>query len=61
MIALAVGLPEVLQDMKSERDENKSYKIAYGVVVALFIIYGLYAIKTSTWAMAYPYKFFWNH
>ena len=60
MIALAIGLLEVLQDMKSERDENKSYKIAYGVVVALFIIYGLYAIKTSTWAMAYPYKFFWN-
>ena len=60
MIALAIGLPEVLQDMKSERDENKSYKIAYGVVVALFIIYGLYAIKTSTWAMACPYKFFWT-
>ena len=60
MIALAVGLPEVLQDMKSERDENKSYKIAYGVVVALFIMYGLYAIKTSTWAMACPYKFFWT-
>lgn len=60
MIALAVGLPEVLQDMKSERDEDKSYKLAYGIVIALFVIYGLYALKISTWAMAYPYKFFWN-
>ena len=60
MIALAVGLPEVLQDMKSERDEDKTYKLAYGVVMALFIIYGLYMMKTSNWAMTYPYKFFWS-
>ena len=61
MVALAVGLPEVLQDMKSERDDDKTYKLAYGVVIALFVFYDLYVIKTSTWAMAYPYKFFWNH
>ena len=60
MIALAVGLPEVLQEMKSEREGDSTYKISYCVVVIIFIIYGLYAIKTSSWAMAYPYKFFWN-
>ena len=60
MIALAIGLPDILQDMKSEREGDRTYKISYCVVVIIFIIYGLYAIKTSSWAMAYPYKFFWN-
>ena len=59
MIALAVGLPEILQDMKSEIDDDRTYRIAYGIVMMLFIVYGLYAIRTSNWAMAYPYKFFW--
>ena len=60
MIALAVGLPEVLQDMKSERDDDKTYKLAYGIVIMLFLIYGLRGLRFSTWAMTYPYKFFWN-
>lgn len=42
---------------------NTNYRDSFILTVAIgacFIAFGIYAIKTTYWAMAYPYRFFWQ-
>lgn len=60
MISLCILLPEVFHGMNlkyAERDR----KIIYGVLIGLFSVYGLYVLRHGSWAMSYPYQFFWNY
>lgn len=56
MLSLVLLLPLVLKNMKVKENKN----IYTAIVVIVFAIYGLNSIKNSTWAMAYPYYFFWE-
>ena len=56
MIILVVLLPSVIANMKI----NTNNVIAGLSVSTAFAVYALYAIYSSTWAMAYPYHFFWE-
>ena len=56
MIILVVLLPSVISNMKI-----KTNNVIAGIATsASFALYALYAIYNSTWAMAYPYHFFWE-
>ena len=56
MIYSAIAIPNTISRMEDKR----SAKLANILLFGIFIIYGLYAFRTSTWAGTYPYKFFWN-
>ena len=57
MVALVIALPNIISRM-SDKNSNIISKLSIGTI---FIVYGLYAIYTSTWAMANPYLFFWQN
>ena len=57
MIILVLLLPSVISNMKI-----KTNNVIAGLSVSTaFAVYALYAISSSTWAMAYPHYFFWEN
>lgn len=56
MLPLVLLLPLILRNMKITNDKQ----IFATVIMVCFGAFGLYSIYTSTWAMAYPYHFFWE-
>lgn len=56
MIYLIVALPNTITQNKNKQE----YQTNYLLVLIAFLVFGLYSIRTSTWAMAYPYYFFWE-
>jgi len=56
MIALILLLPIVIKDM----DEKVDKPVFSIVIIISFVTFGLYCIYNSTWAMAYPYYFYWQ-
>lgn len=56
MIGGIIALPNVVMCMKN----RNSRMISALIIESIFVIYGLYAIYTSTWPRAYPYHFFWS-
>ncbi len=56
MPSLAVALPNILTTISNQRDR----RLLQYIIFAIFVIYGLYALATSSWPMAYPYYFFWE-
>lgn len=53
---LAIAIPNTITKNK----DRQEYQTNYILVLLAFVAYGLYAIRTSTWEMAYPYYFFWE-
>lgn len=59
MLPLCILLPEVLKEM---RVKQKFWRVLITWILgAIFLCYGLYSIKNGSWAMSYPYKFFWEN
>lgn len=56
MIYLIVALPNTITQNKNKQE----YQTNYLIILIAFLVFGLYSIRTSTWAMAYPYYFFWE-
>lgn len=56
MIYLTLALPEIIS---SKSRNSKDRYIIYLIFFTCFASFGLYSIYNSSWAMAYPYKFFW--
>ena len=56
MICLPILLPRVI----NQQTDVKTYKISKATVFLVFVVYGLYSIATTSWAMANPYHFFWE-
>ena len=54
---LAIALPNTVNLKKGNKRE---FQTNYIVILLAFVVYGLYAIRYSTWEMAYPYYFFWE-
>lgn len=57
MMSLILLLPSVMKEAKLEKREN--YLVTFGIMGA-FILFGLFSIYDSSWAMAYPYYWFWE-
>lgn len=57
MIFLALLLPKTLKNVESSEKVRKLIQV---VIIAIFIVYGIHALKTSTWACSNPYHFFWE-
>ena len=53
---LAIAVPNAITKNKNRQE----YQANYVIVLLAFLLYSVYAIRTSTWAMAYPYYFFWE-
>ena len=54
-IPLVLLLPLVVETM-----ENKKLAVFFKAAISVcFIVFGLYLLRTSTWARAYPYYAFW--
>lgn len=53
---LAIAIPNTITKNK----DRQEYQTNYVLVLLAFVAYGLYAIRNSTWAMAYPYYFYWE-
>ena len=56
MMPLVLLLPKVDGSMRVEQER----KLAKIVILACFVLYGLYAISSSKWAEANPYYWFWE-
>lgn len=56
MLSLVILIPNVIEKM----DSNLDKPIFKTAVVVAFGAFGLYSIYKSTWAMAYPYFFYWE-
>lgn len=55
MIHTIIAIPNTITNM----EDKKSSKLLNIIIFAAFVGFGIYSLKTSTWAMTYPYKFFW--
>ena len=53
---LMIAIPNTITKNKDKQE----YQTNYVLVLLTFMAYSIYAIRTSTWAMAYPYYFFWD-
>ena len=53
---LAIAIPNTITSNK----DRQEYQTNYVLVLLAFLAYSIYSIKTSTWAMAYPYYFMWE-
>ena len=53
---LMIALPNTITKNK----DRQEYQTNYVLVLLAFLAYGIYAIRNSSWAMAYPYYFFWE-
>ena len=62
MIYLAIALPNEVYNLKSKNGNvgRQEFILGYMFVFAVFVIYGIHAITTATWAQANPYHFFWE-
>lgn len=56
MLSAVITVPNTIMQLKNENN----FRLLFPLVQAIFTLYGLYAIANSTWAMAYPYMFFWQ-
>ena len=56
MIHAVIAIPNTIDKMKDKR----SAKLANIVIFTAFVGFGIYSLRNSTWAMTYPYKFFWD-
>jgi len=59
MVYLILLLPEVLVDMRSRMKTKDVQLIAFSIGT-FFLFYGLFSLRYSTWAMTFPYRFFWQ-
>lgn len=56
MPPLVIALPGIVKNMSA------NYRIiSRTAVMTIFVLYGLYALYSSSWPMAYPYHFFWSN
>ena len=53
---LMIAIPNTITKNKDKQE----YQSNYVLVLLAFLVYGLFAIRTSTWSMAYPYYFYWE-
>lgn len=56
---LVIALPNLTLEMDDNNSTGHTKTLFYIGVLMAFLLYGLYAIRHSTWARAYPYYFFW--
>ena len=56
VISLCILLPDVIMNMSSRK---LALLLEAGTAVC-FVLFGLYSIYTTDWAMAYPYHWFWT-
>lgn len=61
MIYLVLLLPKTVANINSKaNDDNKTETVFYITIMVCFAVFGLYSIRNGTWAMSYPYSFFWQ-
>jgi len=56
MPPLAIAMPNIIANMK----RRNNYVLSRNFIMIIFTVYGLYALYRGSWAMTYPYHFFWS-
>ena len=56
MIHAVIAIPNTIDKM----EDRRSAKLANILIFIAFVGFGVYSLRNSTWAMSYPYKFFWQ-
>lgn len=59
MLYLTLSLPELLQEVRQKRGWAE-YALHLTAVTGGFLLFGLYQLRTNSWAEAWPYRFFWE-
>lgn len=59
MLYLTLSLPELLREIRRKQG-TWEYTLHTLAVVGGFLLFGAYQLRTNTWAMAWPYRFFWE-
>ena len=59
MLYLTVSLPEVLCQIRKKAG-RLDYALHALAVAGGFLLFGAYQLRTNSWAMAWPYRFFWE-
>lgn len=59
MLYLTLSLPELLREVRRNRGIFE-YSLHWLAVVGGFLLFGIYQLRRNTWAMAWPYAFFWE-
>lgn len=55
MPPLVLALPGIVKNMMIS-----NRRLSRPLIMSIFAVYGLFAMYSSGWAMAYPYHFFWS-
>lgn len=62
MVYLVIAIPNTLENFRYIKIRyNSYYTIIKMLIGAIFVAYGLYALKYDSWAMTNPYIFFWEY
>lgn len=56
MVPLIILLPNVVMSMEN----RNNYRISRDIFCIFFVCYGLYVLHTPSYALSYPYYFFWE-
>ena len=56
MVYAMIAIPNTLAEIK----DLTSRRTVHTIIFSVFVVYGLYMLANSTWAMTNPYIFFWN-
>ena len=56
-----VAIPNTMENFKEVKIRyNTYYAVSLVVLTLIFVLYGLFSIKTGTWSRTYPYFFLWK-
>ena len=68
MLSLIILIPDILE---SSVDRNRAHSFGFKdekskmimsiIVIAAFVIFGLYTLRNGSWSGSYPYYFFWDN
>ena len=59
LLGLTLLLPELVKVLKEHQDRRLATLITFFIYL-VFIAFGFYSIRSSSWAMCYPYYFCWE-
>lgn len=59
MLYLTLSLPALLDHIRQKR-RILEYSLHWLTIVGGFLLFGAYQLRTNTWAVAWPYRFFWE-
>ena len=61
MVYAIIAIPNTMKNFKEIKIRyNTYYAVSLVALTLIFVLYGLFSIRTGSWSRTYPYFFLWN-